>query len=113
MPQPRPSFLVLGISPNMNNHLIINRVTQRVALGDQEIRSWSTCLHLLLQIISFLYCAVFLFLFQYMSETQDLTINYDFIKNVSSSTDINEAASILQKITFDIFDKKFNFNTMI
>ena len=61
-------------------------------------------LHLfLLQIISFLYCAVFLFLFQYMSETQDLTINYDFIKNVSSSTDINEAASILQKITFDIF----------
>lgn len=38
-----------------------------------------------------------------MSETQDLTINYDFIKNVSSSTDINEAASILQKITFDIF----------
>jgi hypothetical protein len=38
-----------------------------------------------------------------MSETQDLTINYDFIKNVSSSTDIHEAASILQKITFDIF----------
>jgi hypothetical protein len=32
-----------------------------------------------------------------MSETQDLTINYDFIKNVSSSTDINEAASILQR----------------
>jgi hypothetical protein len=38
-----------------------------------------------------------------VSETQDLTINYDFIKNVSSSTDINEAASILQKIIFDIF----------
>jgi hypothetical protein len=51
MPQPRPSFLVLGISPNMNNHLIINRVTQRVALGDQEIRSWSTRYILHIQVL--------------------------------------------------------------